>query len=915
MIEKLPIKYFVILVISLFSSTLYAEIILDGTLGPDVSLEGPKYDIRADLGQQHGTNLFHSFAQFNINTGESATFSGPNYINNIINRVTGGNPSNIDGVISSTIPDADVYLINPAGIIFSSNATLNVQGSFHASTADTLHFQDGIEFNARHPEVQSLLSVAPISTFNFLTDYPQPLTINGSQLSTSPDKTLSFIGGNIKVTDEAKLKAASGRINMVSVAGQSDITLLPQGLELSGRAGALTLQDSKVTVSDFVDNELIANGGGSIYIYGGQFQVDKTTVESNTLGSAGGEDINVQANELIISQGSLLNYSKGLGQGGNIKIKAVGLTQLSNHSTIYVDPWGDGKGGNVELETNTLNIGYGSNIKASSHQGGDGGKITIRAREVNLSKNSYIQAGSFNSGDSGNIELAVGNIHIKDGATIKTTTQGSGKGGNINIQATQLSLSNGAEIASDTIASDTNETGKGGRIKITADDITLSEKSLMTATATGMGDGGEIVLETNQLILRGGSEISGASNGIGQGGNIKIQVRDLVKLEGVNSEGKGSNIAVNAQGKIPKAGNAGTLTLKAGRLQLFDGAQVATSTLGPGNASTLDIQVKKEAIFSGQDQQNYRSGLFTSSQSTADNAGEGGYINFTVGDLYLTDKAQIYARTWGSGQGGNIDINAQTINLASDGLITAHSKAKGDAGQIRLTIRDRLQMHGSQIETSAESADGGDLAITASNYIHLVNSQITTSVNDKSGGGGNIHLDPEFIILDGSEIIAKAKRGKGGNIDITTTGIYNFSGEPIKQVINASSKFNQDGIVTINTPDNNGEEGLIVLPSNFVDASALLDTPCSHRIAENMSSFMMVPTEGITNAPNDLLSNPALLLKPSPLNTVVATKKPETTAAAKPSMVALTTACHPKISTTQKPQTRKKSYLISEQLF
>ena len=106
-----------------------------------------------------------------------------------------------------------------------------------------------------------------------------------------------------------------------------------------------------------------------------------------------------------------------------------------------------------------------------------------------------------------------------------------------------------------------------------------------------------------------------------------------------------------------------------------------------------------------------------------------------------------------------------------------------------------------------------------------------------------------------------------------------------------------------------------MLPSTFVDASALLDTPCSHRIAENLSSFATVPTEGITNAPNDLLSNPALLLKPSPLNPVAATKKPGTTATAKPSMVALTTACHPNNSTIQKPQTMKKSHLISEQLF
>jgi filamentous hemagglutinin family protein len=163
------------LVSFLSSATLHAEVTLDGTLGSRLTLDGPDYAIGAELGQQHGSNLFHSFGKFNLNRNESATFSGPNSISNVISRVTGGTPSSLDGAIRSTIPEANVYLINPAGLMFGPNATLDVQGSFHASTADTLRFSDGSEFNTSTPS-KSLLTVAPVSAFGFLTPNPQPLT-------------------------------------------------------------------------------------------------------------------------------------------------------------------------------------------------------------------------------------------------------------------------------------------------------------------------------------------------------------------------------------------------------------------------------------------------------------------------------------------------------------------------------------------------------------------------------------------------------------------------------------------------------------------------------------------------------------------------------------------------------------------
>jgi len=166
------------IILLIISLSLNAQITTDGSIGSRANLQGPDYQIGADLGQQHGGNLFHSFQDFNLNRSESATFSGPNSVSNVISRVTGGNPSNIDGLIRSTMPNADMYFLNPYGMMFGPNARLDVQGSFHASTADYLRLGNGGRFDARNPS-DSLLTIAPIASFGFL-DAPAPISVQGA---------------------------------------------------------------------------------------------------------------------------------------------------------------------------------------------------------------------------------------------------------------------------------------------------------------------------------------------------------------------------------------------------------------------------------------------------------------------------------------------------------------------------------------------------------------------------------------------------------------------------------------------------------------------------------------------------------------------------------------------------------------
>src|SRR5262245_2649450 len=202
-----------------------SPIATDGSLGGSAVDVGPGTDslgnhadylISADLGQLSGANLFHSFARFGIPTNETATFDGPASVKNVITRVTGGTASNIDGTLRSTMPLADVWLMNPSGIVFGEHAQLDVPGSFHAATADSLDFEPGGErFYASPLQLSSVLSAAAPSAFGFLpeTIAAAPIEVNGSALSVPDGKTLELVGGDVTLTG-AELLAPGGHVGL-----------------------------------------------------------------------------------------------------------------------------------------------------------------------------------------------------------------------------------------------------------------------------------------------------------------------------------------------------------------------------------------------------------------------------------------------------------------------------------------------------------------------------------------------------------------------------------------------------------------------------------------------------------------------------------------------------------------------------
>ena len=202
------------------AQTVHAGVTLDGTLGRSGAVTGPNYAITPVLGKQSGTNLFHSFSTFDLVKGDVATFSGPTNISNIISRVTGGSASSIDGTMKSTITGANMYFLNPAGVIFGPNASLDTSGSFHVGTANYLKFQDG-NFYADTTKT-SIFSSAPPEAFGFLGSTRASIYIFGATLATKPSNSISIIGGDVEINygDVGTLNGGDVRVVAAQAVGE-----------------------------------------------------------------------------------------------------------------------------------------------------------------------------------------------------------------------------------------------------------------------------------------------------------------------------------------------------------------------------------------------------------------------------------------------------------------------------------------------------------------------------------------------------------------------------------------------------------------------------------------------------------------------------------------------------------------------
>lgn len=816
-----------------------AQVVTDGTVGEGKALDGPDYDIGAELGTEAGDNLFHSFDQFSIGTGESATFSGPGSIDNIIGRVTGGEISAIDGLIASTIPGASLWLFNPTGVVFGANASIDVSGSFHVSTADELRTTDGGKFSAVDPE-SSGFSVAAPESFGFLSADPAGITIAGSQLSVDEGETLSVVGGDVDIRG-AGLATAGGELNVLAANGPADANVVTG--DLTGATGG------NISISGGSALASIGDGGGTVRIQGGAFVVEEaSSITSTNTGSRDG-DVGISIDTAIaeVTGGSIVaTVSQAEGRGGDVRISSEEIA-IRNRGSVSSNVDAAGAGGAIDVSAGELSLVDGLIASQSADaSSGDGGDIQVAAGSIEIRQetpgnSAFIGSGTFGAGDAGNINIQ-GNELVLDGGKLPSATsiqsasvvEGSRSGtirlvldGRLELLRGGAILTQGDASASDApsveiIAEDIlidDESSEGlltgialdvngvndssGSLDIRADDIEIRNGGVITSITSGAADGGDINLTANNLSIVGGEETSSSSRidagtvpgAAGNGGTIII-VADTIGISGNGSisgstlgEGDAGRIDITAKNSLQLqddslitsrtdelGGDAGSILIDTGELTILDRSRITSSTLGAGSAGSIDITASTALLDAGN--ADTFGGITT--QANPETSGNAGTITLEIDDLTLRNESAITSSTFGTGNAGTISITSETITI---------DEAEADGALLT----------GISTSVNAAGGDAGAISIAADQLVLRGNSALIASSNSGTGEAGiiAIQLSESLTLDEGAGIVTSSISGGGGGIRIDAGSYITATGP--------------DAVIATTVADDTGNAGDILI--------------------------------------------------------------------------------------------------------
>jgi len=829
-----------------WEAPLSAQVVGDTTLPSNsvVNLTGATYQI--DGGTTTGSNLYHSFQQFSVPTGFTAYFNNVLAIQNIIARVVGPT-STIDGIIQ-TNGTANLFLINPSGILFGSNAQLNVGGSFIASTAQSVRFADGAEFSAVSPP-SSLLTVsvpvglqmganpAPISvqgTPNSLTFDPFTLEIDRSfrpvGLQVQPGQTLALVGGDLDLIS-GNLTAEQGRIELGSVRGGGFVALTATNpgwqLDYSGVSSF-----GNIRLSQAASVDISGDGAGEIRVQAGRVSLtDGSALLALTLGSTPGMGITINATKSIDVSSTGITAADVF--AGTSYISAIAVDTNSAATA---------RGGNLTITTPLLRVTDGSQLSASTYGAGDAGNLTIQAQTVeltggipDLTSSGLFTNVNFGSGNGGNLNVTTTNLLVRNGATINASTFDAGNAGSVTIKARTIELDGENDLASLGViasgifasASDllTADTGNSGRISIESDRLQVTNGAQISATTFAKGNAGSIDVKAQTVELTGTSATTDRPSGLfssteasatGNGGSIRVesnrlQVTDGAQISAVTtSAGNAGSIDINAQtielfGSTTRSnpggifsnteatatGNGGNITLKGDRLQITNGAQVNATTFSQGNAGLLNVKVTDISLIGTSPITNKPSGLFSSSEFSAQ--GNGGSIYITGDRLQIRDGAQIATSTFSGGNAGIVQVSVQAIDLAGSSLTGStpsglfaqvEKMATGNGGLLTVEARSLRITEGAQIQTSTfGDGNAGDLRVSAQT-VEMIGGRSQTSTGlaatveaGARGNGGNLILMAGTLrVFEGAQLQTRtAGSGNAGNLTVKA-GVIELAG-------------------------------------------------------------------------------------------------------------------------------------------
>ena len=577
-------------IIAVYCSLVTAEVVTDGSLGGIASeLSGPNYAITPDLGQQTGSNLFHSFSTFNLATGEQANFSAGNGIQNIIARVTGGEVSSINGTINSE--STSLWMINPAGWVFGADAKINVNGAFHVSTADSVRFEDGSHFFA-DTAGQSVLTVSQPVGLSFLKPQQARITLDKTILELPEQSTLSILAGEVSVND-ATIKAPGGQVLIGAAATAGDWVVNEQGLQTDN-----TAEFGRVAI---VNENILPDSA--------QHAIDISD-------QSGGGKIQIIASDSLLENAKLLAFTSGDQQGGDINLQNTGNLDLVK-TVLQIDtlPGSKGDAGSLTITANNLTMTEDSTVSASSQIFSEGrsGEIDINVNKALLLSGTNTQVISTvnGEGDGRRINIQAETIDMSDVAVIRASTAGMGDAGDININSQQIIMRSAATIGSSSIVATSENAGSGGRLNIQTDLLSLSGlKTLITSSSfVDGGPGGEVNIETTQLNLTDQAEIRARSSSQADAGNIVISNRgqlnvDNAKITTQAVAGDGGQITINSQDLVLKnaqlttsvegiSGDGGNINVESETLTMNSGFIQANTSAQGGRGGDINVSARQ----------------------------------------------------------------------------------------------------------------------------------------------------------------------------------------------------------------------------------------------------------------------------------------------------------------------------------
>ncbi len=759
-----------------------AQIIPDQTLDQESSVIRSIDQLKKQIegGAIRGSNLFHSFQEFNVGEGRSVYFTNPTGIENILTRITGNNASNILGKLGVD-GAANLFLVNPNGIFFGPNASLDIRGSFIATTADEIKLGENGLFSATNPQNNNLLSVAPSALF-----FHQIASQTGNIINTSTageiglqvprGETLGLVGNQV-IIDGGKLTTEQGRIEIGSVGGQSLI-------KLENRENNYVLNYSEVENFNNIELknngvvEVSGEGSGEIQIQGKQIVIkEKSRISANTLGTQPGGSISLTASESIevndslvdadvrpgatgngasittnspnltlTSGGQISTATFGSGGSGELTVNAEEIVVLGassdsqNPSGLFTDvlPGATGRGGDVMIDTQKLRLLSGGQIGANVFGEGEGGNLTVNAKEIEASGTILVEAPL----PQQQLLLQNTNGQFASGIFAIVIPQATGNSGKLTVNSDRILLENGAQIGTGTLGS-----GNSGELAIKAKEIEaigtsadgFLPSSFFTSVLFGAtGEGGNINIETQSLTLEDGGQVRAGTSGVGNSGDVRVKAQEI------NLRGSSGNLL------FPSSIQASVEDLS----QLFPGA------VGSGDGGKVLIESERLSLENGA----------TVSANTF-GGGEGGSIEINAADIQLNNNSFITALSDNdnaqaripNGDGGNLTVNTQRLNLKNGGLIIASTSSGGQGGNITVNA--------TEIEAVGIASDG--------QFPSGISTQVTLG---STGNGGNLIINTERLILrDGATIQAAVfSSGQGGNITVNATDIE-LSGSSISE--------------------------------------------------------------------------------------------------------------------------------------